>query len=141
MVAYVLVLVNLVYANISEYGGGGRISTSGDVYSFGIVLLEMLTGKRPTDLIFEDGLDIVNFVGGKFPDQILDVIDVHLKEEFKEFSEAGMASEDPVFKSLVSLLQVALSCTRQFPSERANMRETASKIQAIKASYFGRKAN
>jgi len=122
-----------------EYAGGGRISTSGDVYSFGIVLLEMLTGKRPTDPIFKDGLDIVNFVGSNFPHQIPDVIDVHLKEEFKEFSEARIVPEDPVYKCLVSLLQLALSCTRQFPSERANMRETASKIQAIKASYLGRK--
>lgn len=122
-----------------EYAGGGRISTSGDAYSFGILVLEMLTGKRPTDPIFKDGLDIVNFVSSNFPHQIPDVIDVHLKEEFKEFAEARIVSEDPVYLCLVSLLQIALSCTRQFPSERANMRETASKIQAIKASYLERK--
>lgn len=122
-----------------EYAGGARISISGDVYSFGIVLLEMLTGKRPTDPIFKDGLDIVNFVCSNFPQQIPDVIDVHLKEECKEFAEASVVSEDPVHQCLVSLLQVALSCTRPLPNERANMRETASKIQAIKASYIERK--
>jgi len=97
----------------------------------------MVTGKRPTDPIFTDGLDIVNFVGSNFPHQIPDVMDFHLKEEI---SEARTVPDDPVYKCLVSLLQVALSCTCQLPSERANMRETASKLQAIKASYLGSKA-
>ncbi|XP_027906946.1 probable LRR receptor-like serine/threonine-protein kinase At3g47570 [Vigna unguiculata] len=45
-----------------EYGVGAEVSTSGDMYSFGILMLEMLTGRRPTDEIFEDGQNICNFV-------------------------------------------------------------------------------
>uniref|UniRef100_J3LAU5 Serine-threonine/tyrosine-protein kinase catalytic domain-containing protein n=1 Tax=Oryza brachyantha TaxID=4533 RepID=J3LAU5_ORYBR len=32
-----------------QYGMGGPISTKGDTYSYGVVLLEMLTGMRPRD--------------------------------------------------------------------------------------------
>ncbi|TVU29239.1 hypothetical protein EJB05_20797, partial [Eragrostis curvula] len=45
---------------------------------FGIVLLEMLIGKRPTEAMFEDELTIVSFVERNFPDQMLHIIDAHL---------------------------------------------------------------
>ncbi|CAL5363838.1 unnamed protein product [Camellia sinensis] len=45
-----------------EYGMGSEVSAYGDIYSFGILLLEMLTGKRPTDEMFKDGLSLHSFV-------------------------------------------------------------------------------
>ncbi|THG20536.1 hypothetical protein TEA_023418 [Camellia sinensis var. sinensis] len=45
-----------------EYGMGSEVSTYGDVYSYGILLFEMFTGKRPTDEMFNDNLTLHNFV-------------------------------------------------------------------------------
>lgn len=120
-----------------EYAGGRRASTFGDVYSFGIVLLEMMIGKRPTDPMFKDGVDITKFVESNFPHPILHVIDSHLTEECKDFVQAKTISEDVAYQLLVSLLQVALHCTRPLPSERTNMKQVASKMQEIKTSYLG----
>jgi serine/threonine protein kinase len=53
--------------HISEYGMDSQLSTEGDMYSFGILLLEMLTGRRPTDDIFKEGHNLHNYVKIAFP--------------------------------------------------------------------------
>ncbi|XP_039141952.1 probable LRR receptor-like serine/threonine-protein kinase At3g47570 [Dioscorea cayenensis subsp. rotundata] len=45
-----------------EYGFGSEVSTMGDVYSYGILVLELLTGKRPVDESFKDGMTMRKFV-------------------------------------------------------------------------------
>lgn len=94
----------------------------------------MLTGKRPTDNLFVNELNIVSFVERSFPEKILDVIDAPLQEEVKT-TQVNMVTENGPYQCLFSLLQVALSCTRQIPGERTTMREAASRIRALKATY------
>ncbi|XP_052135585.1 probable LRR receptor-like serine/threonine-protein kinase At3g47570 isoform X2 [Oryza glaberrima] len=126
-----------------EYARGGNVSTSGDVYGFGILLLEMIIGKRPTDPVFKDGLEIVNFVESNFPHKIFDVVDADLVEDCKEFSQAIEVTtevENVVDHCLISLLELALCCARPSPSERPNMKQVASKMHAIETSYLAWKS-
>ncbi|XVF19892.1 hypothetical protein REPUB_Repub11eG0150600 [Reevesia pubescens] len=58
-----------------EYGIGTEATRSGDMYSFGILLLEMFTGKRPNDDMFKDGLTLHHFTKMALPDQVLEVVD------------------------------------------------------------------
>lgn len=117
----------------SEYASGGHVSTCGDVYSFGVVLLEIMTGRRPTDPIFKDGLDIMNFVQRSLPHQTSDIVDPHLTEECKNFTQEKVVR---IQECSVSLLQLALSCTIPTPRERMNMKQIATKLNAIQSSYL-----
>jgi serine/threonine protein kinase len=52
---------------------GCKISTGGDVYGFGVLLLEMLTAKRPTDTLFGNGNDLSlhKYVDLAFPAKLM----------------------------------------------------------------------
>ena len=65
----------------AEYGLGNEVSTNGDVYSFGILLLEMVTRKKPTDAMFEGDLNLHSFARMALPDQVLDIVDPMLVNE------------------------------------------------------------
>lgn len=54
---------------------GSKVSPYGDVYSYVILLLEMFTGKRPTDSMFKDGLNMHKFVEMALPEQINEILD------------------------------------------------------------------
>jgi hypothetical protein len=60
----------------------------------------MLIGKRPTDPMFDNELNIVSFTELNSPDHIIHIIDAHLQEECKEFirakAEAGNVRGIPV---------------------------------------------
>ncbi|GKA59731.1 kinase-like domain-containing protein, partial [Tanacetum coccineum] len=58
-----------------EYGIGSEMTSSGDVYSFGILLLEVMTGKKPTDDMFNDGLSLHKFAYMALLAHVIDVID------------------------------------------------------------------
>ena len=118
-----------------EYAQTVYATTCGDVYSFGIVLLEMIIGRRPTDSISGDELSIVSYAERNFPDQVLHIIDAHLHEECKGSNKAIVATENKAYRCVLSLVQVALACTFRLPRERMSMREVAINLQAIRKSY------
>jgi serine/threonine protein kinase len=64
---------------------GGQVSTLGDIYSYGILLLEMFIGKRPIDEMFKDGLSIHKFTAMALPEHVMDIVDPFIFfEEDKE---------------------------------------------------------
>lgn len=58
-----------------EYGLGERVSTEENVYSYGILLLEIITRKIPTSDMFVGDLNLHKWVNLAFPDRLKEVID------------------------------------------------------------------
>ena len=63
---------------MTEFGLGSEVSTKGDVYSYGILLLRMITGKRPTNHIFEGGFNLHNYASMAFPNCVMEFVDLKL---------------------------------------------------------------
>lgn len=63
----------------AEYATNNMVSIRGDAYSYGILLLEMFTNRRPTDHeAFVDHANLHDFVSNAFPDQLEEVVDLRI---------------------------------------------------------------
>ncbi|CAI0416292.1 unnamed protein product [Linum tenue] len=110
-----------------EYGMGSDVSTSGDVYSYGILLLEMFLGRRPTDETFRDGLNLHNFAAalGDNAAEIIGLIVVPGREE----DNSSRSSHD---HSKKEKQKIGVECSNEMPRERMSISDAATKLAAVR---------
>ncbi|PNX71478.1 kinase-like protein [Trifolium pratense] len=106
-----------------EYGMGSEVSTCGDMYSFGILILEMFSGRRPTDEAFEDSKNLHIFVSISFPNNLMKILDPRLVSRDAEVAIDGNNEIliPSVEECLVSLFKIGLICSMELPEERMNI--------------------
>ncbi|CAJ1949567.1 unnamed protein product [Sphenostylis stenocarpa] len=112
---------------------GCEVSTYGDMYSFGILMLEMLTGRRPTDETFEDGQNLCNFVAISFPNKLSQIMDPRLTP----IEENEMNLNPIVEKHLVSLFRIGLACAVESPKERMDVVDVSKELHQIRKALVG----
>ncbi|XP_042033883.1 probable LRR receptor-like serine/threonine-protein kinase At3g47570 isoform X3 [Salvia splendens] len=112
-----------------EFVSEGMVSTTGDVYSYGILLLEMFTSKKPIDDMFNGEMSIKEWVGKALNgNQISVVVASVLVSIEDEHSSAKL-------ECVTSVFELAMKCVAFLPHERINMKQVVAALQKIKAKF------
>ncbi|CAI8613509.1 unnamed protein product [Vicia faba] len=107
-----------------EYATTCRVSDKADVYSYGVVLLELISGRRSLDPSFSNygnGFNIVPWA------ELL-----MTEDRCSELFSSALWESGPREK-LLELLKIALTCTEETLSIRPSMKEVLEKLKLLKS--------
>ncbi|OVA04175.1 Protein kinase domain [Macleaya cordata] len=110
-----------------ESSDGRKLTEKSDVYAFGVLLLEVLTGKCPLAVVENGGgggcgvVDLPRWVQSVVREEwTAEVFDLELMR-YKDIEE-----------EMVGLLQVAMACTSAAPDQRPKMGDVVKMIEEIR---------
>ncbi|KAK0579889.1 hypothetical protein LWI29_033127 [Acer saccharum] len=109
-----------------EYGSEGIVSTRGDMYSFGILMMETFTRKKPTDNMFDERLSLQYWIKDALPHSVTEIADTNL------LGEENLSAKK---ECILSILQVAVDCTVEMPENRLDIANVLGALKNIKTKF------
>ncbi|XP_057466024.1 LRR receptor-like serine/threonine-protein kinase FLS2 [Actinidia eriantha] len=112
-----------------EYGSKGIVSTKGDVYSYGIMLLEAFSRKKPTDEMFVEEMSLKQWVNNSLRQASIEVIDADI---LTNNDEHFVVKE----QCIKFIMELALSCCADSPEERVDLENIIATLEKIKFEFL-----
>ncbi|KAF5808835.1 putative protein kinase RLK-Pelle-LRR-XII-1 family [Helianthus annuus] len=111
-----------------EYGLESEMTSNGDIYSLGIIVLEAMTGKHPTDDIFNEDLCLHKFASMALLDNVIDIIDVNILNLYQEYNEENAMK---IEECLTLTIKIGVACSVDSPTQRMDIKKVMRDLQQI----------
>ncbi|XP_042483606.1 putative receptor-like protein kinase At3g47110 [Macadamia integrifolia] len=136
-----------IKGSIGYIAPGVDVSMQGDIYSYGILLLEMFTGKRPTHELFIDDFNLHYWAEMALHNGVMDVIDpslLSMEEDEKEaattvtkITRSRRCMKDRVQECLSSVIRIGVACSVESPCDRMDINDVVKELHLIRDIYLG----
>lgn len=113
----------------AEYGMEGLVSSKSDVYSYGIMLMEVFTRTKPSDEHILGDLGLKSWVSSTLSKSAMEIIDANLL-----IPQDGNISTK--VHCVSSIIELALRCAADYPTERITMRDVLKVLENIKTDFL-----
>uniref|UniRef100_J3N842 Protein kinase domain-containing protein n=2 Tax=Oryza brachyantha TaxID=4533 RepID=J3N842_ORYBR len=105
-----------------EYATTGKVTTKVDVYAYGVILMEMIAGRKVLDdSLPDDETHLVTI----FRRNLLD------KEKFRKFVDPTLELSAEAWKSLLEVADLARHCTAREPYQRPDMCHCVNRLSSL----------
>lgn len=102
-----------------------KITEKCDVYGFGVLVLEIVTGKRPVEYMEDDVVVLCDMVRGALEEgRVEECVDGRLQGKFPA-------------EEAIPVMKLGLICTSQVPSNRPDMAEVVNILELIRCPSEG----
>ncbi|KAL3717772.1 hypothetical protein ACJRO7_002993 [Eucalyptus globulus] len=122
-----------------EYASKSQVSREGDVYSYGVLLLEMFTALSPTSDMFRDNLNLHNYVSEALPQRAMEITDpvlLHEGESNSSFQDS-LHKRSCLFQECLEIVyRIGLACSIEEPRRRMSIEQVASQLHKIRKKLF-----
>ncbi|XP_043692987.1 receptor kinase-like protein Xa21 isoform X2 [Telopea speciosissima] len=135
-----------IKGSIGYIAPGADVSTHGDVYSYGILLLQMFTRKRPTHEIFKDNFNLHRWVEMALHDGVMAIIEpsiLSIKEDEEEvattisnITETQRCMKNRVQECLNSIIRIGVVCSAESPLDCMDINDVVKELHRIKDIYL-----
>ena len=106
------------------------------MYSLGIILIEMFTGKSPTDDMFRDGLSLHDFAKAALPGKVMEIADSRIWLHYETNYGNGTRNITETKEVLAAIIQLGVMCSKQSPRERLSASNAAAEMHNIRDAFL-----